>query len=153
MSVRVIIQDNSPLISFRGGISVSLQPDSLGIVNFRQLKGDKGDPGSDANVDEHLDMFDHGELHEHSNKGLLDLLSLSGQDLAYNGMSIVGRVIESDDFQQALDVVNSVQTNDVHHFLFTTDYDYVSFIATHYPSLFTVLDALWTPAEPPPPPA
>jgi len=63
----------------------------------RMLKGDKGDDGDSPageSVQEHEAMYDHGDLHAHSNKNVLDLLTVSGQDLAYNGVKIVDRVLQ-----------------------------------------------------------
>lgn len=57
----------------------------------RLLKGDKGDPGSsgtgDAAVQEHEAMYDHGDLHEHNNFGLLQSFTYTND----SGLFVYGR--------------------------------------------------------------
>jgi len=90
MSSLIIIEDSTPSIIMQevGGVRIDEQASAL-VINYQVLKGDKGDDGTDADVEAHLQMFDHGELHEHSNKGVLDLISYSSPQLLYNGQALL----------------------------------------------------------------
>lgn len=90
MSSVIIVEDTTPSIILQESSNVALDAQAAALViNYQVLKGDKGEAGTDANVDEHLQMFDHGDLHEHSNKGVLDLLSYNGSQLLYNGQALL----------------------------------------------------------------
>lgn len=70
MTVRINIINDTP--------SIKIDPTGkIVMVDFKVIKGDKGDPGDPASngIPEHLEMFDHGELHRHDNKTFLDLLT------------------------------------------------------------------------------
>lgn len=64
----------------------------------RLLKGDKGDPGTGGtggeSVEVHETLYEHGNLHAHSNKALLDSLSHTpDQGLMVNGVPNTVRAI------------------------------------------------------------
>ena len=109
MSLEIIISDQRPEIQFTDGFCAYMDQEAMFVVNFPIIKGDKGDPGSDANVLAHTNMFDHGDLHEHANKGLLDLMSVIEQDLAYNGRTAVSSVLESPEvYNYVVGLINSL---------------------------------------------
>ena len=89
MSGIVIIESSDITIQVPqpGNAYIDSGLDSL-VVNYQILKGDKGDPGDDAPITEHLQMFDHGELHEHTNKSLLDSLSFNNPYLELGGLPL-----------------------------------------------------------------
>jgi hypothetical protein len=103
MSSLIIIEDSTPSIIMQevGGVRIDEQASAL-VINYQVLKGDKGDAGTDANVGAHLQMFDHGDLHEHSNKGVLDYISYSAPQLLYNGQALL---IQS--YEDRLDLLES----------------------------------------------
>ena len=58
---------------------------------LRGEPGEKGDTGATGgggeDVATHESMYDHGDLHKHSNKGSLDVITVSGNELFINGQN------------------------------------------------------------------
>lgn len=125
----------------------------------RLLKGDKGDPGTSGaageSVEEHENLYDHGRLHAHSNKGVLDALSAVGGVIAYNGITIVDSVTQSQAFQdieaEVAQATADVLSTPANQFLYTTNYNFVVWLSTNRPTEAALFESLWTPALPPDP--
>jgi len=106
MSISIIIENSKPEVIAGSLVSIDIDkaPNIL-TINYQVLKGDIGPAGSDANVDAHLDMYDHGDLHEHTNKSVLDLISYNAPELLYNGQAIQNATYEG--FGDAIALINS----------------------------------------------
>lgn len=102
----------------------------------RLLRGKKGDTGpasSDGTVATHESMFDHGQLHSHENKGLLDFLSLENGNLAVNGMTVVDAALADPAIQDLVnttaDIVDNYHQRTLANiFLFTHDYRFAPWL-------------------------
>lgn len=122
----------------------------------RLLKGDKGDPGTSGtggeSVEEHETLYDHGRLHEHSNKNVLDLLSVISGDVAYNGTTLVDSVTQSQAFQDVEATVakaaTDVASTAANHYLFTTNYAFVAWLARNRPDDHALFSSMWVAAPP-----
>ena len=102
----------------------------------RLLRGKKGDAGitsGDSTVTTHENMYDHGQLHAHDNKGLLDFLSLESGNLAVNGISIVDAVLATSTMQGFANIASNYnQLTLANIYLFTVDYSFVSWLETNH---------------------
>lgn len=153
-SVSIAIEQTAPTIELFSELAqMSIGQDSLFVVNFQTLKGETGAPGSDANVYAHEQIFDHGDLHEHTNKNVLDLLSVIDSEPAYNGTKISAMVLASSTIQDLeSDAQEAVQTSILsvgHEYMFTHDYSFVTWLLTNHPTVYNQFDAVWTPAGEP----
>lgn len=119
----------------------------------RLLKGDKGDPGTSGaggeSVEEHENLYDHGKLHVHSNKSVLDLLSVISGDVAYNGTTLVDSVTQSPAFQAVAQAVTNVANTAANHYLFTTNYYFGLWLMQNRPDDYALFSSMWV--QPPPP--
>ena len=123
----------------------------------RLLKGDKGDPGTSGaggeSVEEHETLYDHSKLHVHSNKGVLDLLSVISGDVAYNGTTLVDSVTQSQAFQDVeatvAQAVTDVASTAANHYLFTTNYAFAAWLAQNRPDDYALFSSMWPAPEPP----
>lgn len=155
MSIQVFIDNNGPSVSIQGSVEARIEPSGeILVLTYQALKGDQGEPGSDANVYEHEDTYDHGDLHEHSNKAVLDFLSVDGDEVAYNGVKISQKVLDSQTIQDLIadveDSIDAALQNPAHEYLFTTDYAFVTWAAANRPVEYALFESWWTPAGPPP---
>ena len=106
----------------------------------RLLRGKKGDTGpasSDGTVATHESMFEHGQLHSHENKGLLDFLSLENGNLAVDGMTVVDAALADPAIQDLVnttaDIVNNYnQLTLANIFLFTNSYSFASWLQANH---------------------
>lgn len=155
MAIQVFIDNNGPSVAIQGSVEARIEPSGeILVLTYQALKGDQGEPGSDADVHKHEDTYDHGDIHAHNNKGLLDLLSLIDAEIAYNGTKLSDQTIASQTIQDLiLDVdgsITSAMQNPANHFLFTTNFVFVTWLAANRPSDYTLFASWWTPAPAPP---
>lgn len=124
---------------------------------LRGEPGEKGDTGATGgggeDVATHESMYDHGDLHEHSNKGVLDQLSVISGHLAYNGATWVDSVTQSQAFQDVeatvAQAVTDVASTAANHYLFTTDYSFVVWLEQIRPDDFARFSSMWVSAPAP----
>lgn len=148
MAFEIVIVNQRPEIELPNGSPIVVDQPATFIVNFPLVKGDKGDAGSDANVSTHEATYDHGDLHEHSNKGLLDRLSVDGGDLVYDGLSIPMMVAISQEYEGYLE--QKGMSSAANEYLFTHDYNFVTWLQATNPALYSTFNTMWTPASVPP---
>jgi len=123
----------------------------------RLLKGDTGAAGLAGSTDltEHLSTYNHGDIHTHTNKGVLDSLSVVDTDLCVNGTSVVDSVVNSSEFsafEQDIDTQIDAMAEDLvlsaaNEYLYTSIYGFAGWVSSNRPTEAAIMaNAGWVAA-------